>query len=580
MENQELIKQVTEKAEKWLTPAYDAETQAEVKRMLENPDKTELIDSFYKDLEFGTGGLRGIMGAGTNRMNIYTVGAATQGLSNYLNKCFAGKKDISVVVGHDCRNNSDKFAKISADIFSANGIKVYLFDDLRPTPEVSFAIRHFGCQSGINITASHNPREYNGYKAYWDDGAQVLAPHDTAIIDEVNKVTVDDIKFNGNKDLIQIIGKEVDKVYLEMVHSISIDPEVIRRQKDLSIVYTPLHGAGRVLIPDSLKEWGFENINCVPEQMVKDGNFPTVVSPNPENAEALSMAIALAKKIDADIVMASDPDADRVGMACKDDKGEWVLINGNQTCLIFLYYIIKNRIAMGKMQPNDFIVKTIVTTELIKAVADKNKIEMRDCYTGFKWIAREIRLSEGKQQYIGGGEESYGFLAEDFVRDKDAVSACSLLAEICAWAKDQGKTLYDVLMEIYVEYGFSKETTVNVVKPGKSGAEEIKAMMDNFRANPPKEIGGSAVSLIKDYKTLELTDAQGNVSKLDMPETSNVLQYFTVDGTKISVRPSGTEPKIKFYIEVKGEMGCPKCYTSADAEAEKKVEAVRKSLGI
>ena len=580
MENQELIKQVTEKAEKWLTPAYDAETQAEVKRMLENPDKTELIDSFYKDLEFGTGGLRGIMGAGTNRMNIYTVGAATQGLSNYLNKCFAGKKDISVVVGHDCRNNSDKFAKISADIFSANGIKVYLFDDLRPTPEVSFAIRHFGCQSGINITASHNPREYNGYKAYWDDGAQVLAPHDTAIIEEVNKVTVDDIKFNGNKDLIQIIGKEVDKVYLDMVHSISIDPEVIRRQKDLSIVYTPLHGAGRVLIPDSLKEWGFENINCVPEQMVKDGNFPTVVSPNPENAEALFMAIALAKKIDADIVMASDPDADRVGMACKDDKGEWVLINGNQTCLIFLYYIIKNRIAMGKMQPNDFIVKTIVTTDLIKAVADKNKIEMRDCYTGFKWIAREIRLSEGKQQYIGGGEESYGFLAEDFVRDKDAVSACSLLAEICAWAKDQGKTLYDVLMEIYVEYGFSKETTVNVVKPGKSGAEEIKAMMDNFRANPPKEIGGSAVSLIKDYKTLELTDAQGNVSKLDMPETSNVLQYFTVDGTKISVRPSGTEPKIKFYIEVKGEMGCPKCYTSADAEAEKKVEAVRKSLGI
>ena len=393
MENQELIKQVTEKAEKWLTPAYDAETQAEVKRMLENPDKTELIDSFYKDLEFGTGGLRGIMGAGTNRMNIYTVGAATQGLSNYLNKCFAGKKDISVVVGHDCRNNSDKFAKISADIFSANGIKVYLFDDLRPTPEVSFAIRHFGCQSGINITASHNPREYNGYKAYWDDGAQVLAPNDTAIIEEVNKVTVDDIKFNGNKDLIQIIGKEVDKVYLDMVHSISIDPEVIRRQKDLSIVYTPLHGAGRVLIPDSLKEWGFENINCVPEQMVKDGNFPTVVSPNPENAEALSMAIALAKKIDADIVMASDPDADRVGMACKDDKGEWVLINGNQTCLIFLYYIIKNRIAMGKMQPNDFIVKTIVTTELIKAVADKNKIEMRDCYTGFKWIAREIRSS-------------------------------------------------------------------------------------------------------------------------------------------------------------------------------------------
>lgn len=579
MENQELIKQVTAKAQEWLGPAFDAETQAEVKRMLESDDKTELIESFYKDLEFGTGGLRGIMGAGSNRMNIYTVGAATQGLANYLNKCFAGQP-ISVVVGHDCRNNSRKFAEISADIFSANGIKVYLFDDLRPTPEVSFAIRHLGCQSGINITASHNPREYNGYKAYWDDGAQVLAPHDTAIIDEVNKVKVADIKFHGNKELVQIIGEDVDKVYLEKVHSISIDPEVIKRQKDLSIVYTPLHGAGRALIPASLKLWGFENVHCVESQMVKDGNFPTVVSPNPENAEALTLAIKLAKEIDADIVMASDPDADRVGMACKNDKGEWVLINGNQTCLIFLYYIIKNRLATGKMQPGDFIVKTIVTTELIKAVADKNHVEMLDCYTGFKWIAREIRLREGKQQYIGGGEESYGFLAEDFVRDKDAVSACSLLAEICAWAKDQGKTLYDVLMGIYVEYGFSKETTVNVVKPGKSGAEEIKAMMDNFRANPPKEIGGSKVCVVKDYKTLKMTDAAGHVSDLHMPEPSNVLQYFTEDGTKISVRPSGTEPKIKFYIEVKGHMGCPKCYAGANADAEEKVKAVRASLGI
>lgn len=579
MENQDLIKVVTEKAQEWLGPAFDVETQAEVRKMLENDDKTELIESFYKDLEFGTGGLRGIMGAGSNRMNIYTVGAATQGLANYLNKCFAGQS-ISVVVGHDCRNNSRKFAEISADIFSANGIKVYLFDDLRPTPEVSFAIRHLGCQSGINITASHNPREYNGYKAYWDDGAQVLAPHDTAIIDEVNKVKVADIKFNGNKELIQIIGEDVDKVYLEKVHSISIDPEVIKRQKDLSIVYTPLHGAGRALIPASLKLWGFENVHCVESQMVKDGNFPTVVSPNPENAEALTLAIELAKEINADIVMASDPDADRVGMACKNDKGEWVLINGNQTCLLFLYYIIKNRLATGKMQPSDFVVKTIVTTELIKAVADKNKIEMLDCYTGFKWIAREIRLREGKQQYIGGGEESYGFLAEDFVRDKDAVSACSLLAEICAWAKDQGKTLYDVLMGIYVEYGFSRETTVNVVKPGKSGAEEIKAMMDNFRANPPKEIGGSKVCIVKDYKTLEMTGADGKVSRLDMPEPSNVLQYFTEDGTKISVRPSGTEPKIKFYIEVKGKMGCPKCYAGANADAEEKVKAVRASLGI
>ena len=581
MENQELLNQVSAKAQEWLSPAYDAETQAEVKRMLEASDKTELVDSFYKDLEFGTGGLRGIMGAGSNRMNIYTVGAATQGLANYLNKCFAGREGgISVVVGHDCRNNSRKFAEISAAIFSANGIKVYLFDDLRPTPEVSFAIRHLGCQSGINITASHNPREYNGYKAYWEDGAQVLAPHDTAIIDEVNKVKVQDIKFQGNKDLIQIIGEDVDKVYLDKVHGISIDPLVIKRQKNLCIVYTPLHGAGRTLIPRSLKEWGFENVHCVEAQMVKDGNFPTVVSPNPENAEALTMAIDLAKRLDADIVMASDPDADRVGMACKDDKGEWVLINGNQTCLIFLYYIIKNRIATGKMKPTDFIVKTIVTTELIKAVADKNHIEMRDCYTGFKWIAREIRLSEGKQQYIGGGEESYGFLAEDFVRDKDAVSACSLLAEICAWAKDQGKTLYDVLMEIYLEYGFSKEVTVNVVKPGKTGAEEIQQMMTGFRANPPKEIGGSPVVLVKDYKTLQATGADGRVTPLVMPEPSNVIQFFTQDGTKISVRPSGTEPKIKFYIEVKGQMKCAACYERAQAEATAKVEAVRRSLGI
>ena len=581
MENNELIKQCTEKAQTWLTAAYDAETQAEVKAMLENPDKTDLIDAFYKDLEFGTGGLRGIMGAGSNRMNIYTVGAATQGLANYLNKCFAGKKDISVVVGHDCRNNSRKFAEISADIFTANGIKVYLFEDMRPTPEMSFAIRHLGCQSGINITASHNPKEYNGYKAYWEDGAQVLAPHDKGIIDEVNKITsVSEIKFQGNKELIQIVGKEIDDEYLRQVHTLSIDPEVIQRQKDLKIVYTPIHGTGMTLIPQSLKLWGFENVHCVAEQMVKSGDFPTVVSPNPENAEALTLAIKLAKEIDADIVMASDPDADRVGMACKDSKGEWVLINGNQTCLIFLYYIIKNRIAMGKMKGNEFIVKTIVTTELIKKVADKNHIKMLDCYTGFKWIAREIRLREGQEQYIGGGEESYGFLAEDFVRDKDAVSACSLLAEICAWAKDQGKTLYDVLMEIYVEYGFSLEVTVNVVKLGKTGADEIKAMMDNFRACSPKELGGSEVVLVKDYKTLKATDNTGKATDLDMPETSNVLQFFTADGTKVSVRPSGTEPKIKFYMEIKGEMHCPKCYAGAVADAKEKVDAVKKSLGI
>ena len=578
--NKELIAQCEAKASQWLSPSFDEETRRNVQSMLDNADKTDLIECFYKDLEFGTGGLRGIMGAGSNRMNIYTVGMATQGFANYLKKNFADRDSVSVVVCHDCRNNSRLFAETVANIFSANGIKAYLFDDMRPTPECSYAIRHLGCQAGVNITASHNPREYNGYKAYWEDGAQVLAPHDTGIIDEVNKVKVDDVKFDGNEKLIQIIGEDIDKAYLDEVQTISIDPEVIKRQKDLKIVYTPLHGTGMTMIPRSLKQWGFENVHCVKEQMLKSGDFPTVKSPNPENGEALTLALRDAKEIDADIVMASDPDADRVGMACKNDKGEWILINGNQTCLIFLYYIIKNRKQTGKMQPTDFIVKTIVTTEVIRKIAEKENIEMRDCYTGFKWIAREIALSEGKQQYIGGGEESYGFLAEDFVRDKDAVSACSLLAEICAWAKDQGKTLYDVLMEIYVEYGFSKEVTVNVVKPGKTGADEIKAMMDNFRACPPKELGGSEVVLVKDYKALTATDNKGNVTPLDMPEPSNVLQFFTADGTKVSVRPSGTEPKIKFYMEIKGEMKCPKCYKGADEAATEKVEAVKKSLGI
>lgn len=578
--NSELISLCEAKAKQWLTPVFDADTQASVKAMLENEDKTDLIECFYKNLEFGTGGLRGIMGAGSNRMNIYTVGMATQGFANYLKKNFADREQISVVVCHDCRNNSRLFAETVANVFSANGIKVYLFDDMRPTPECSFAIRHLGCQSGVNITASHNPKEYNGYKAYWEDGAQVLAPHDTGIIDEVNKVTVEDVKFEGNKELIEIIGEEIDKVYLDLIHGISIDPEVIKRQKDLKIVYTPLHGTGMMLIPQSLKLWGFENVHCVKEQMVKSGDFPTVVSPNPENGEALTLALRDAKELDADIVMASDPDADRVGMACKNDKGEWILINGNQTCLLFLYYIIRNRQAKGLMKPTDFIVKTIVTTEVIKKIADKQHIEMRDCYTGFKWIAREIALSEGKQQYIGGGEESYGFLAEDFVRDKDAVSACSLLAEICAWAKDQGKTLYDVLMDIYLEYGFSKEFTVNVVKPGKTGADEIKQMMTNFRNNPPTDLGGSKIVLWKDYQSLEQRDAEGNITKIDMPTTSNVLQWFCDDETKISVRPSGTEPKIKFYIEVKGTMKCPGCYERCTNEAMAKIDVIKKSLNL
>ena len=578
--NQTLIAQCEEKARQWLSPAFDEETRSAVEAMINNDDKADLIESFYKDLEFGTGGLRGIMGAGSNRMNIYTVGMATQGFANYLKINFKDKEQISVVVCHDCRNNSRLFAETVANIFSANGIKVYLFDDLRPTPECSFAIRHLKAQAGVNITASHNPREYNGYKAYWDDGAQVLAPHDKGIIDEVNKVKVEDVKFEGNKALIQIIGEDVDKVYLEQVKTISIDPQVIKNQHDLKIVYTPLHGAGRVMIPRALASWGFDNVHCVKEQMVKDGNFPTVDRPNPEIAEALTLGLRDAKALDADILMASDPDADRVGMACKNSDGEWVLINGNQTCLIFLWYIITNRQAVGKMKPTDFIVKTIVTTEVIRKIAEKQHVEMRDCYTGFKWIAREIALSEGKQQYIGGGEESYGFLAEDFVRDKDAVSACALLAEICAYAKDHGKTLYDILMDIYMEYGYSHEYTINVERPGKSGADEIQQMMKNFRSNPPKELGGSVIDIYKDFQSLEITKVDGSKEKMDMPDTSNVLQWFCTDGTKVSVRPSGTEPKIKFYLEIKDTMNSASDFPVCEQRAAVKIEAIKKSLGL
>lgn len=578
--NQTLIAQCEGKARQWLSPAFDEETRSAVEAMINNEDKADLIESFYKDLEFGTGGLRGIMGAGSNRMNIYTVGMATQGFANYLKINFKDKEQISVVVCHDCRNNSRLFAETVANIFSANGIKVYLFEDLRPTPECSFAVRYLKAQAGVNITASHNPREYNGYKAYWDDGAQVLAPHDKGIIDEVNKVKVEDVKFEGNKELIEIIGEDIDKAYLEQVKTISIDPQVIKNQHDLKIVFTPLHGAGRVMIPRSLELWGFDNVHCVKEQMVKDGNFPTVDRPNPEIAEALTLGLRDAKALDADILMASDPDADRVGMACKNSDGEWVLINGNQTCLLFLWYIITNRQAVGKMKPTDFIVKTIVTTEVIRKIAEKQNVEMRDCYTGFKWIAREIAISEGRQQYIGGGEESYGFLAEDFVRDKDAVSACSLLAEICAYAKDHGKTLYDILMDIYMEYGYSHEFTINVERLGKSGADEIQQMMKNFRSNPPKELGGSVIDICKDFQSLEITKADGSKEKMDMPDTSNVLQWFCTDGTKVSVRPSGTEPKIKFYLEIKDTMNSASDFPACEQRVGDKIEAIKKSLGL
>jgi phosphoglucomutase len=582
MENNTLLNEVMAKAQSWLDGNYNEETKNEIRRLMNSDDKSELIESFYRDLEFGTGGLRGIMGAGTNRMNIYTVGAATQGLSNYLKAQFPNVPQISVVIGHDCRNNSRLFAEISANIFSANGIKVYLFEDLRPTPEASFAIRQLGCQSGIILTASHNPKEYNGYKAYWNDGAQMIAPHDENVITEVMKITnVDDIKFNGNPALIEIIGEEIDKAFIENIKKLSLSPDSIKRNSDLKIVYTPIHGTGVKLIPSALKEYGFTNIIPVPEQNVVSGNFPTVVSPNPEEPAALDMAVKKAIETDADIVMASDPDADRLGIAVKNDKGEWILVNGNQTALLFIYYLIRRWKELGKLTGNEYIVKTIVTTEIIKQIADRNKVEMFDCYTGFKWIAAVIRENEGKKIYIGGGEESYGFLPEEFARDKDAVSSCALMAEIAAWAKDNGKTLFEQLQDIYIEYGFGKEKGISVVRKGKSGAEEIIQMMKNFRTNPPKEIAGSKVSVIKDYESLEMTHvATGEVSTLNFPCPSNVLQYFTEDGTKISVRPSGTEPKIKFYIEVRGEMKSRSEYDAADAAANKKVEAVRTSLGV
>ena len=579
--NMALIAQCEEKAKQWLSPAFDEETRKQVQEMLDNEDKTALIDAFYQNLEFGTGGLRGIMGAGTNRMNKYIVGMATQGFANYILKAFPGQEGLSVVVGHDCRNNSRLFAETVAAIFSANGIKAYLFEGLRPTPEISFAIRQLGAKAGVNVTASHNPREYNGYKAYWEDGAQVLAPHDKGIIDEVNKVTIADVKFEADWDKIEIIGGEMDFDYMTAVHEALIDQNVINRQKDLNIVYSAMHGTGRVIVPLCLRSWGFQNIHVVPEQMVVDGNFPTVVSPNPENAEAMTLGMKLGTKLNADLVVATDPDADRLAIVCRDNKGEWVIINGNQTAMMFSYYIIENKKKLGKLKPSDFLVKTIVTTEVIAEIAKKNNVELRDCYTGFKWIAREIAISEGKQKYIGGGEESFGFLPYDKVRDKDAPASICLICEIAAWAKDQGKTLYDLLMDIYIEYGFSKETTVNVVKPGKSGADEIKAMMENFRKNPPTELGGSKVTVCKDYQSLEQTNADGSVTKLDMPATSNVLQWFCEDGTKVSVRPSGTEPKIKFYIEVKDStMKCAGCYERCEKASVDKVEAIKKSLNL
>ena len=582
MSNDELLRTVTERAQNWLTPQYDEETREEVKKMLDAEDKTELIESFYKDLEFGTGGLRGIMGAGTNRMNRYTVGAATQGLANYLKDCFKDLPQIAVAVGHDVRHNSRKFAELTADIFSANGIKVYLFDGPCPTPEVSYAIRKLGCQSGVMVTASHNPKEYNGYKAYWSDGAQMIAPHDVKTIEYVNAITsVDQIKFTPAKELIQIVGKDIDEMYLDDIHSLSLDPEADKRHSDMKIVYTPIHGTGTRLMFDSLKRWGFENVIHVPEQDVQSGDFPTVVSPNPENPEAMAMGVAKAKEVGASIVLASDPDADRIGLVVRDKQGEYQLVNGNQLVMLLLYYIITQNVEKKLLNGNEYCVKTIVTTETVKRIADANGIKCFDCYTGFKWIADVMRNMETTGRYIGGGEESYGFLAETFVRDKDSISANYLIAEAAAWAADKGMNLYELLVDIYATYGFSRERGVSVVRPGKSGAEEIVAMMKNFRENPPKELAGSPVTAIKDYSDLNCRNLKtGEVTKLDFPTTSNVLQFFTEAGDKVSIRPSGTEPKIKFYVEVREDMKSKDEYEAIVKKAEEHIDQVLRDLNV
>ncbi|MBQ5454093.1 MAG: phospho-sugar mutase [Bacteroidales bacterium] len=568
--------QITEKATEWLSEKFDEQTRNQVKDLMENNEK-ELVECFYKNLEFGTGGMRGIMGVGTNRMNVYTVGMATQGLANYLNKTFAGQ-EIKVAVSHDSRNNSRLFAKTCADIFSANGIKAYLFDSLRPVPELSFAVRELGCKSGVMITASHNPKEYNGYKAYWSDGAQVVAPHDTNIVNEAAKVKVEDVKFQGNPALIEILGEDFDKIYLEKIKGLTLSQEDINKHKDIKIVYTPIHGSGVRLVPEILKMKGFENIMTVKEQCNPDGNFPTVISPNPENAEALTLAIKLAKEKGADLVMATDPDADRVGIAVRNNAGEFVLMNGNQTAAILTYYLLTKWKENGKLDGNQYIVKTIVTTELLKAMADKFEVKCYDVLTGFKFIADVIRKNEGKTTFIGGGEESYGYLAGEFVRDKDAVNACSLIAEAAAWAAGQGKTMYQLLLDIYAQYGYYRESLVNVVKEGKSGAEEIQKMMDDYRNDPPAVINDSNVVMIKDYLTQKASNIiDGTDENIDLPK-SNVLQFFLEDGTKISVRPSGTEPKIKFYFGVKESVKDITKLEETEKTADAKIATLKKAM--
>lgn len=572
--------EVKNKALQWLNSNIDQDSKNEIQRLLDANDQTELIDSFYKDLEFGTGGLRGIMGVGSNRMNNYTVGKATQGLSNYLNKTFPGQQ-VSVAIAHDSRNNSDLFADITASVFSANGIKVYFFTELRPTPELSFAIRLLGCKSGVVLTASHNPKEYNGYKAYWDDGGQVTPPHDKNIIEEVNKISsIDEVKFVKNPELIVEIGRNVDEKYLAAVKGLSLSPEVIQRQKDLKIVFSSIHGTGITLVPEILKLFGFENLHIVEEQATPDGNFPTVIYPNPEESEAMNLALKKAKAIDADLIMATDPDADRVGIGAKNHHGEFQLINGNQAASMLVYYMLKMWSEKGKLDGMQFIVKTIVTTDLILDIARKFKVESFETLTGFKYIASIIRDLEGKKKFIVGGEESYGYLSGDFVRDKDAISSCALLAEMTAWAKDNGMSVFDLLIVIYKEFGCYKEGLKSITRKGKSGAEEIEEMMRNLRANPPKSIQGSKVTKLYDYQLQQVTDLiTGKKESLDFPK-SNVLQFTTVDGTKVSARPSGTEPKIKFYFSVKAPLAKAADYDKVQKQLDDKITNIIAELGL
>lgn len=573
------IEDIRNRARKWLGNEFNEETRNEVRQMLEKDEK-KLVDAFYQDLEFGTGGLRGIMGAGTNRMNIYTMGMATQGLSNYIIKQ-CGSIGIRVAIAHDCRNNSRYFAETAAGIFSSNGFEVYLFEALRPTPALSFAIRHYNCQSGIVITASHNPPEYNGYKAYWNDGGQVVAPHDQGIMDEVRRISsVTEIKFGGSKENIKIIGKETDEAFLQEVLKMRLNPEAISKQSDIGIVFTPIHGTGGTLVPPALKLFGFKNIITVPEQDIPDGNFPTVKSPNPEEPDAMKLAIMKAEATGAELVLATDPDADRLGIACKNKSGEFVLLNGNQTGALLTYYILSQYKEKNKYKGNEYIIKTIVTTDLMDRIAERYNVECFNVLTGFKFFAELIRDLEGKKKYIGGGEESYGFLPGDYVRDKDAVASCALVAEITAWAKSSGRSLYELLIDIYLEFGLYKEKLINIVRKGKEGAEEIKAMMETYRNNPPVTINNSKVVKINDYETLLSTDVlTGKKTQIDLLR-SDVLQFFLEDGSKISVRPSGTEPKIKFYFSVNTKLGSAEKFEGTNKLLDDRINGIIRDMNL